>query len=93
MHPPISNLQIIVEKSSLSTLLSSMGISSGSRKNSSSHECIREVEERIATKELDPIAPNDRFQQVLNAILVAQIQDIEELRRKQQKELEAVKMD
>ena len=71
---PIPGLRIIGEKSSLSTLRSSMAVSPSSRQYSTSPEHIREMKERIASQESDVITTNDRFQLDLNVVFVAQIQ-------------------
>lgn len=62
--PPIPDVQIIDEKSSSSTLLSSMGFSSASKKNSTSYERIRELEDRIVTQEADAKEANDRYKKL-----------------------------
>ena len=67
---------------SSSTLLSSIGVSPASRKNSSSREHIRELEHVIATQEADAKKASDMFHEELNEILFAQIVEIKELKKK-----------
>ena len=71
-------------------LLSSFGISSH---NSSSEQYIRELEEKITAQATDTKLANATFAENLNALLSAQMQEIEELKRKQQLEIEVIKMD
>ena len=80
---PDPNVHIIEEKSSSSTLLSSMGVSDASIKNSTSHDCITELEHIIATQETNAKKATDMFHEELNEILSAQIVEIKELKKKQ----------
>uniref|UniRef100_M8CRG7 GTD-binding domain-containing protein n=1 Tax=Aegilops tauschii TaxID=37682 RepID=M8CRG7_AEGTA len=91
--PAIPDVEIIEEKSSSSTLLSSMGISSSSRKSSSSCEHISELEHIIATQEADAEKASEMFHEELNEILFTQIVEIKELKKKQLEEIEHFKMD
>ena len=52
------DLQIIEEKSSPLTILSSMGVSS---QNSSSEQCIRDLEGKIIEQGLDAEAANQKY--------------------------------
>ena len=88
--PQLPNVQIIEEKSSPATILSSYGVSSHS---SSFEQCIREIEAKITTQATDTKQENDAFTENLNALLSAQMQEIEELKRKQQLEIKVIKMD
>ena len=88
----IPDVEIIEEKSSSSTLLSSMGVSSSS-KNSSSCEHNREIEHIIATQEADARKASVTFHEELNEIIFAQLVEIKELKKKQLLEIEDFKMD
>lgn len=88
--PQVPDVQIIEEKSSSATLLSSFGISSH---NSSYEQCIRELEAKITAQATNTKQANDTFAENLNVLLSAQMQEIKELKRKQQLEIEVMKMD
>jgi hypothetical protein len=88
--PQLPIVQIIEEKSSSAMILSSYGISSHS---SSSEQCIHELEAKITAQATDTKQVNDAFAENLNALLSAQMQDIDELKRKQQFEIEVIKID
>ena len=62
---PDPDVQIIEEKSSSSMLLSSMGVSDTSIKNSTSHDCITELEHIIATQEAHAKKAKDEFEKNL----------------------------
>ena len=74
-----------------STFLASMGESSGSRMKTTSHEHMRELEERLATQELAARSAADRYQEELNALKAAQQQEIQQMKAKQQDEIAALK--
>ena len=86
--PQLPDLQIIEEKSSSLTILSSMGVSS---QNSSSQQCIRDLEGKITEQGLDAEAANQTFKQDMDILIAAHKQEIEELKRKQQQEIETIK--
>ena len=73
------------------TFLASMGESSGSRKKTTSHEHMRELEERLATQELAARSAADRYQEELNARMEAQQQEIQQMKARQQDEVIALK--
>ena len=85
---PDLDVQIIEEKSSSSTLLSSMGVSAASSKNSTSHECITELEHIIATQETNARKARDTFGKDLDLVLFSQNQEIMDLKKKHQEEIE-----
>ena len=85
---PLPDLQIIEEKSSPLTILSSMGMSS---QNSSSQQCIRELEGKITEQGLDAEASNQKYKKEMDILIAAHKQEIEELKRKQQQEIETIK--
>ena len=88
--PQLPDVQIIEERSSSATILSSYGVSSHS---SSSEQCIRELEAKITAQATDTKQANDAFAENLNALLSAQMKEIKELKRKQQLEIVVIKMD
>ena len=87
--PQVPDMQIIEEKSSSATLLSSFGVSSH---NSSSEQCIRELEAKI-TQAAETKQANATFAENLNVLLSAQMQEIEDLKWRHQLEIEVIKMD
>ena len=80
---PDPDVQIIEEKSSSSTLLTSMGVSDASIKNSTSHDCITELEHIIATQEADAKKAKDEFEKNLMLTILVQKQEMIQLRNKQ----------
>ena len=74
-----------------SIFLASMGESSGSRQKTTSHEHMRELEERLATQELAARSAADRYQEELNARMAAQQQEIQQMKARQQYEIAALK--
>lgn len=86
--PQQPDLQIIEEKSSPLTILSSMGVSS---QNSSSEQCIRDLEGKITEQGLDAEASNQKYKKEMDILIVAHKQEIEELKRKQQEEIQTIK--
>jgi hypothetical protein len=74
-----------------STFLTNMGESSASRQKSTSHERIRDLEERLVTQEVAARSASDRYQEELNARMAAQQQEIEEMKAKQLDEIAALK--
>ena len=90
---PDPDVQIIEEKSSSSTLLSSMGVSAASSKNSTSHECITELEHIIATQETDAKKAKDEFEKNLMLTILVQKKEMIQLRNKQQEEIEGLNKD
>ena len=88
--PQEPDVQIIKEKSSSAMLVSSFGISSH---NSSFEQCICELEAKITTQVTATKLANARFVENMNALLSAQMQEIEEVKRKHQLEIEVIKMD
>lgn len=83
--------EVVKDITKHSTFLASMGESSASRQKTTSHERMRELEERLATQELAVRSAADRFQEELNARITAQQQEIEQLKTKQQEEIAALK--
>jgi hypothetical protein len=73
---PKTNVQIVVEVlkdvSNHSTFLASTGESSASRQKTTSHERMREFEDRLATQELAMRSAANIYQEELNARLAAQ---------------------
>ena len=67
-----------------------MGVSAASSKNSTSHECITELEHIIATQETDARKAKDTFEKDLDLVLFAQKQEMIELKKKQQEEIEGL---
>src|SRR4051812_28120882 len=79
---PDPDVQIIEEKSSSSTLLSSMGVSDASIKNSTSHDCITELEHIIATQDADAKKAKDEFKKNMMLRILVQKQEMIQLRNK-----------
>ena len=67
-----------------------MGVSSVSSKNSTSHECITELEHIIATQETDAKKAKDEFEKNLMLTIVVQKQEMIQLINKQQEEIEGL---
>ena len=82
------DFQIIEEKSSPLAILSSMSVSS---QNSSSEQCIRDLEGKITEQGLDAEAPNHKYKKEMGILIAAHKQEIEELKRKQQDGIETIK--
>ena len=55
--------EVLNDKNKSSTFLASMGVSSSSRQKSTSHEHIRELEDRLAAQELASTAATIRYQE------------------------------
>ena len=85
--PQEPDLQIIEEKSSPLTILSSMGVSS---QNSSSEQCIRDLEGKITDQGLDAEASNQNYKTEMDILIVAHKQEIEELKMKQKEEIQTI---
>ena len=83
--------EVLKEKSKSSTFLASMGASSSSRHKSTSHEHIRELEQRLETQELAARSAADRYQEEMNAILQSQRQELDDLKMKQEEQIAAMK--
>ncbi|XBI57538.1 hypothetical protein VPH35_038907 [Triticum aestivum] len=92
---PKTDVRIVAEVlkgvSKHSTFLASMGESSTSRQKLTSHERIRELEERLVTHEVAARSAFDRYQEELNARMVTQEQEIEEMKAKQLDEIAPLK--
>ena len=82
---PDPDVQIIEEKSSSSTLLTSMGLSDASIKNSTSHDCITELEHIIATQEADAKKAKDEFEKNLMLTILVQKQEMIQLKTNNKK--------
>ena len=78
--PQEPDLQIIEEKNSSLTILSSMGVLS---QNSSSEQCIRDLEGKITEQGLDAEASNQKYKKEMDILVVAHQKEIEDLKRKQ----------
>ena len=74
--------EVLNEKSKSSTFLASMRVSSSSRQKSTSHEHIRELEQRLETQELVARSAADRYQEEMNAILQSQRHELDDLKMK-----------
>ena len=83
--------EVLKEKSKSSTFLASIGGSSSSRQKSTSHEHIKELEQRLETQELVARSAVDRYQEEMNAILESQRQELHDLKMKQEEEIAAIK--
>ena len=90
---PAPDVQIIEEKSSSSTLVSSMGVSYASINNSTSHDCITELEHIIATQETDAKKAKDEFKKNLMLTIIFQKQEMIQLKNKQQEKIEGLNND
>ena len=98
-EPDLTDLQIVQlvlsEKSTSttcnSTFLPRLGVASSFRKSSVSATRIRELEHKLADQEQNSIQSAERYHVEMEARMQAQEQKFEELQRKQQEELEAVK--
>ena len=61
--------EVLKEKSKSSTFLANIGESSSSRQKSTSHQQIKELEQRLQTQELPARSAADMYQEDMNAIL------------------------
>ena len=94
-HVPKTDLQIVEEvlheQSSSSTFLSSIGVTSSSKRSSASSTRIRELEEKLANEKQQSVEASERYQQEMEERMIAQEQKYEALRIKQEEELAAIK--
>jgi hypothetical protein len=100
-HPrdwiPKTDLEITEEvlrehnNSRSTTYLSSIGVSSASKRSTVSAGRIRELEDKISTQEQDSLNAAQRVQREMEERMQEQERKFEELRRKQDDELQAVK--
>lgn len=90
---PDPDVLIIEENSSSSTLLSNMGVSDASIKNSTSHDCITELEHIIATQETDAKMARDEFEKKLMLTILVRKQEMIQIRNKQQEEIKGLSKD
>jgi hypothetical protein len=100
-HPedwiPKTDLEIVEEvlrdqnKSRSITFLSSIGVSSASKRSTVSAGRIRELEDKISTQEQDLLNAAERVQREMEERMQEQERKFEEKRKKQDDELEAVK--
>jgi hypothetical protein len=100
-HPedwiPKTDLEIVEEvlrdqnKSRSITFLSSIGVSAASKRSTVSAGRIRELEDKISTQEQDSLNAVERVQCEMEEWMQEQERKFEEMRKKQDDELEAVK--
>jgi hypothetical protein len=100
-HPedwiPKTDLEIVEEvlrdqnKSISITFLSSIRVSSASKRSTVSAGRIRELEDKISTQEQDSLNAAERVQHEMEERMQEQERKFEEMRKKQDDELEAVK--
>ena len=97
-EPAKTDMQIVEEvlkeklakKNSRSTFLTSLGMSSLSRKSSISSSHIRELEERLEDREQQSVEASERYKIEMEGRLKAQQEEFEEATRRQQEQLEAL---
>ena len=100
-HPedwiPKTDLEIVEEvlrdqnNSRSITFLSSIGVSSASKRSSVSAGRIRDLEEKLSSQEQDSLNAAERVQREMEEQMQEQERRFEEMRKKQDNELEAVK--
>lgn len=100
-HPedwiPKTDLEIVEEvlrdqnNSRSITFLSSIGVSSASKRSSVSAGRIRDLEEKLSSQEQDSLNAAERVQREMEERMQEQERRFEEMRKKQDDELEAVK--
>jgi hypothetical protein len=100
-HPedwiPKTDLEIVEEvlrdqnKSRAITFLSSIRVSSASKRSTVSAGRIRELEDKISTQEQDSLNAAERVQRAMEERMQEQERKFEEMRKKQDDELEALK--
>ena len=83
--------EVLKEKSKLSTFLARIEESSSSRQKSTSHQHIKELEQRLQTQELAARSAADRYQEEMNAILESQQLKLHDLKMKHEEEIAAIK--
>ena len=96
-HEPVkTDLQIVEQvikehsSSRSSTFLSSVGVSSNSRRTSTSNARIKELEARLAIQEQQAVDASAKYQEEMEKRMQAQDDKFQELERKQEEQLEAV---
>ena len=93
-HVPKTDLQIVEEvlheQSSSSTFLSSISLTSSSKRSSASSARIRELEEKLANEKQQSLDANEMYQQEMEERMIAQEEKYEALRIKQEEELASI---
>src|SRR4051812_34921663 len=76
--------EVLKENRKSSTFRASIGGSSSSRNKSTSHQHIKELEQRLQTRELAARSAADRYQEEMNSILESHRQELHDLKMKQE---------